>query len=646
LRSSKNTETGTGTFGNLSFRNRSAKKLKSLLQNYSLFQLIELIAKNTQAFHEYYDKSSLTIAGKIIHEAASSYSYSLNLFNRSSLLQDPRREVQHRTIEVKISPTCLRGQQALILIVSEKLQGKLLGSVQSVSEYKVNLLASFSHELRTPLNGNLNFLQAAIQRSDVSEELKKEYLSPALVSAKLLFYMINDILDYSQFGLNKISLSIKRIKARTLLQEVAELFRMQAAMKNLKVHIELLEDLEIASDYTRLSQVLVNLLSNALKFTYEGSITVGVCRINDAPPKCFKVFVKDTGIGMSEMQRKKVKKILKGENTEKVGSQSVGFNLGLTTAGRLATLLGPEKNKGITVEQEKKGTKFSFVLESKAVAKNQKSLIDLTLSEIVEKPESPDDNTKRSFNRANTAFNSPVKGEDYSPIMAKKVVSSNLVEGKRVDQESTNSEILMITAPDEALAERVDLYDLSNTILKLKTSNKKANTEMQNFAKRITTRYGSMSMKESVKTGCTCNSILIVDDDSFNVLAAQKLFTALGLNCMSAFHGKQAIEIIESKARCSDACHLFKFILMDCNMPVMDGYETTQYLKAEALNQNLPNIPIVGCTAFVTHFDAVKCFDSGMDDYVTKPLSAEKITRILEKWNRNRSTTLGSPTPN
>ncbi len=267
----------------------------------------------------------------------------------------------------------------------------------------------------------------------------------------------------------------------------------------------------------------------------------------------------------------------------------------------------------------------------------------LTLSEIVEKPESPDDHTKRSYNRANTAFNSPVKGEEYSPIMAKKVVSSNLVEGKRADQESTNSEILMITAPDEALAERVDLYDLSNTILKLKTSNKKANTEMQNFAKRMTTRYGSMSMKESVKTGCSCNSILIVDDDSFNVLAAQKLFTALGLHCMTAFHGKQAIEIIESKNRCSDACHLFKFILMDCNMPVMDGYETTLYLKAEAMNQNLPNIPIVGCTAFVTHFDAVKCFDSGMDDYVTKPLSTEKITRILEKWNRNRSTTLGSP---
>jgi len=636
LRSSKNTETGAGTLGNLSFRNRSSRKLRSLLQNNNLLQIIELISRNIVSFHEHYDKTCLTIVGKIGHDGTSAYS--LNVFNKS-YPQDPRRDILNRTIEIKISPSYLKGQPVLILILSEKLQGKpLASSVQSMSEYKVNLLASFSHELRTPLNGNLNFLQAAMQRSDISEEVKNEYLSPALVSAKLLFYMISDILDYSQFGLNKISLSIKKINIRTLLQEVVELFRMQAAMKNLKIHMEILENFEIASDYTRLSQVLVTLLSNALKFTYEGSITVGVCRVND-PPKCFKVYVRDTGIGMSEMQKKKVKKILKGEDTEKVGSQSVGFNLGLTTSGRLANLLGPEKTKGIIVEPEKKGTKFSFILESKAVAKNQKSLIDLTLSEIVEKPESPEENPQKGFNRANTVFNSPMKGDDYSPIRAKKVVSSNLVDRKRVDQESTNSEIMIITAPSEGVAERVDLYDLSNTILKLKTSNQKANNEMQNLVKRTTTRYGSV--KEISK--CRCNSILIVDDDSFNVLAAQKLFGALGLNCMTAFHGKQAIEIIESKPRCSEVCNLFKFILMDCNMPVMDGYETTEYLKAEAMNQNIPNIPIVGCTAFVTHFDAAKCFDCGMDDYVTKPLSTEKINRILEKWNRTRLPTLGSP---
>jgi CheY-like chemotaxis protein len=136
------------------------------------------------------------------------------------------------------------------------------------------------------------------------------------------------------------------------------------------------------------------------------------------------------------------------------------------------------------------------------------------------------------------------------------------------------------------------------------------------------------------RNGCSCNEVLLVDDEAFNLLCATKLFEAFSIPTQKAFNGKEAIEMIESKRKCCDDCKLFNFIVMDCNMPVMNGYDTTIYLKRKIKSLELPDIKIVGCTAFVTTFDAQECYNCGMDDYVPKPLSKDKVNDMLKKWGR------------
>jgi len=627
------------SLGNLNNIRKNSKRVKTWLHNHSLYQILDMISKNFEKFQELYGKSFLTFYGKISEN--DSVLNSLNDLNATHLKQGETGD-ELKAVEIRVGFMTFRSQESLIVLISDKKgPHEVPSSAKSVNDYKVNLLASFSHELRTPLNGNLNFLETALQRQDISYEVKKEYLIPALISAKLLFYIISDILDYSQFSLNKISLSIKRFSILSLLEAVVELFQTQAQRKNVKIVIDLPHDFEIASDSTRLTQILINLLSNATKFTYEGSITLSVVKIPE-PANCYKITIQDTGIGISSNEKKKILKILRGEETEKVGGQSVGSNLGLTTASRLALLLGPAKAGGITLESSSRGTKMSFLVENKEIPENQRSIIDMSLSGLIEDAAMSQLTPEVGrFSRSNTLFNPTIKREDLlEALNIEKSFTSNLnsptLSPKKLKFRLRSDSQTMLTAPEEGIPEHVGQFSSNDGMKRLQKNNDLAKSLLKSIGKKSTFKYTIKSSK------CKCaNCILIVDDDSFNVMAAEKLFTAVGFESISAYHGKQAIEIIEARVKCSDQCQFFKFILMDCNMPVMDGYETTKYLKQKMANGELPSIPIIACTAFVTHFDAKKCFDSGMDDYITKPLSKEKINRVLEKWSRARTTPNG-----
>ncbi len=137
------------------------------------------------------------------------------------------------------------------------------------------------------------------------------------------------------------------------------------------------------------------------------------------------------------------------------------------------------------------------------------------------------------------------------------------------------------------------------------------------------------------KTLAACNhpKILVVDDDEFNVLAVKIIFKQKGFTISSARNGQQAIEVIHSEIRNREqCCKKFSLILMDVNMPVMGGLEAASILKKEIAAKMIPWMPIVACTAFVGSNDEITCRENGMDDYETKPLNDNKITRIIENW--------------
>ena len=140
--------------------------------------------------------------------------------------------------------------------------------------------------------------------------------------------------------------------------------------------------------------------------------------------------------------------------------------------------------------------------------------------------------------------------------------------------------------------------------------------------------------KKIMKPPC-CESILIVDDDPFNLLSAEVIIKKCGYSSLKAFDGKQAIEIVQEKnniAKCNENCKKILLILMDYNMPVMDGIEATRILKEKMERRLIPEIPIIACSAFCAKDDLINCFEAGMNDHVSKPINIEALKLIFSKW--------------
>jgi signal transduction histidine kinase len=587
------------------------KLLKKWLKTTDLLTIIEIIAENIKAFKQVYSKGALELCGKIYLTNQDSYG----------------RASPDKSMEIKISVTEFQSKDSIILVISDITQRDMISRLEGVNDYKINLLASFSHELRTPLNANLNLLETAIDHKEMSNELRKSYILPALRSAKLLFYIISDILDYSQMSLNKISVKVTNFSLRNLIYQIADLFRMQATQKGLKLNVKLNEEGEITNDPARISQILVTLVSNAVKFTYTGSITIQTIRQENS----IVISVSDSGIGIHDKGANKLQQILQGsDKLEKITDESTGCNLGLTVASKLAFLISPNKATGLSFHRHASGgTTFYFKVEDRKL-QNQRSLIDMSLS-------------VNTIIRSNTE-----RGDEFT---RQRTVQTNSIIGGVLNEGT------MLTLPEEGIADFIENIDYDGggmfknalkPVQKVDTNVDTRKTNSTAMSQRTTEKEVSYkdvlkytySKQRSMFAGngnCKCDEILVVDDDPFNILAAQKLMEAQGIKSMCAYHGKQAIEIIENKKRCGDTCRIFRMILMDCNMPVMDGYECTKYLKAKMETEELPKIPIIACTSFVTHFDAQACFNCGMDDYTTKPLSKEKFMSICYKWIKKRS---------
>lgn len=592
------------------------KLMKKWLKSTDLLAVIELIADNIKAFKSVYAKGCLELCGKIF------------MHNQENSHHHHHQQIADKSMEIKISVTRLQSKDSIILVISDITQRDLISRLEGVNEYKINLLASFSHELRTPLNANLNLLETGIEHKDMTNDLKKNYILPALRSAKLLFYMISDILDYSQMSLNKISVKVTTFSLRALIYQIADLFRMQATQKGLKLNVKINDEGDIKNDPARIAQIMVTLVSNAVKFTYSGSISIETNRHENG----IVISVSDTGIGIHDKAAQKLQGLLQGaDKLEKITDESTGSNLGLTVASKLAFLVSPHKATGLSFHRHASGgTTFFFKVEDRKLL-NQKSIIDMSLSVC----------GTTTLARSNT------ERPDELLAIKKSGTSNSIIGAANIQNEGT-----MLTLPEEGGAELIDNIDYDGGgIFKLglqtdKSFDNKRNTNSTNHSNRITEkdvsykdvlRYSYSKQRSQMIGNCKCEEILVVDDDAFNILAAQKLMESQGIKSLAAYHGKQAIELIEKKQRCGDTCRIFKMILMDCNMPVMDGYECTKFLKAKMENGEIPRIPIIACTSFVTHFDAQACFECGMDDYTTKPLSKEKFSSICYKWIKRRS---------
>ena len=522
-------------------------------------------------------------------------------------------------LEIKIMFTCFREKPSLALVFSDITERNLVAVLQETNNYKNRLLASVSHELRTPLNASINFTQAALEHPDLSNltEIKENLLMPSLRSSQLLLHLINDILDFSQMSANKLRLVFENKNIHATLDECVNLIKIQASRKGLFLKTDYKfenEDNEMfCTDHNRLKQIVLNLLSNALKFTLEGEIRISASVefsnnlgsssqseiitvgrptgttedrlrkvLERKKQRILKVSVSDTGIGISEDNKRKLFKAFeKIELGERVTLNSQGVGLGLVISNNLVLMLGPpNQNTGIEVESEENiGSTFSFCIIDQQELKEEEEMASFARSE--------DLCSRMEENPFHT------EGEERLETI------SNLIPQRTID----------------------------SVLLARKTLGSDLSQQASFF------RHTTLAINAKVP------QILVVDDDVFNISAMALVLEKLGYTCDKAYNGKQAIQkIVEKQHReqiISSKVKQYRLIFMDCNMPVMDGFEASSILKKKMKAGEIESIPIIACTAFLNEKEKEQVSSLGIDAYCLKPLDRAKISALLKRFVTN-----------
>ena len=473
------------------------------------------------------------------------------------------------------------GENVWALIIRDTTERETIIALRDNNEYKTRLLASVSHELRTPLNCSITFTEKAIEHRQTPDFVKNTYLRPSLNSCKLLLNVINDILDFSQIKANKIRLVYEEKDIIETLHECVDLLSIQAEKKGIYIKALGKEDLKdriVKTDHNRLRQILLNLLSNAMKFTYEGGITVRITeRVRDLGTskhsRVIKFSVEDTGIGIKpEDQLKLFNAFEKIELGEKNKMNPTGVGLGLLISNDLARSLGPP-------DREKP--------------------IDLT-SEV----------------GVGSSFEFEILDQDSSKIHVMETFRNLGVQTK------LNNSIRIEYEPEISIN-----YELVNSTLF------KLNDTMSCLTK--TAKYFSNEKYDSIDNlgSCSCPPVLIADDDMFNIAALESILHSKNLMTESAFNGKIAVEkyLQRENNKCGQYCKPFSIVFMDCNMPVMDGYVASSNLRKMMEKREVRECPIIACTALVQPSEVERCLKNGMIECVGKPLMPEVLMRLLKK---------------
>jgi len=511
-----------------------------------------------------------------------------------------------------------------------------------LAELKGQFAANVSHELRTPMNGVLGMLEMLEESSLTGKE--REYLNVARNSAKSLLSLINDILDFSKNEAGKAILDIKPFDLFEQIDEITALLGTQTQKKKIDFVNVMDENLPTTylGDENRIRQVIINLLSNAIKFTQSGTVGIKVDRedkeLSEGHKLNLKFQITDTGIGIDNQKLGHIFEAFSqadGSTTRKFG----GTGLGLSICRQLVELMdgkiGVESEVGV-------GSCFWFSLPLEVVGDSTKKVI----------PEVPID---RNIKVLVVDGNNSVIGGVRS-MMARLGMSCESAESysqgksKILDANSTHPYDLVF------VDEEIESIEPEGLISAAKIVNSKAlgvilsfnirdysveNNRCLYLAKPILNSHllmalsGATGIEDMNPEQCTESlvdntdshefpnkRILVVDDNPVNQLVALGLLKPLNCKTDTAINGIECIAKL-SKSK-------FDLVLMDCNMPEMDGYKASQKIRSQEIGDE--HIVIIAITANAAPGDRQKCIASGMDDYLVKPFNREDLRAKLVRW--------------